>query len=337
MYDWFSWWLTGFFDAEGTLGTRKMSGGESYIPRLMISLRDDDSEIIHRIRDHFGCGNIYYGGKRKNGSNPRCSLEIGKIEDLAEKVVPFFDRYPLRAKKSREYSDWRELVMLYWSVKKRKVIHKKAGYGSERKWREDEVDRSRFLAMRIRATREYSLSYRTEPFEFVDDDSFRWWVTGLVDGEGSFILSVTNKKTNPSGEAKFYIGMRIDDTSAVGTVAKTLFLTRGVNPSGSNIPVSTAVLRGSFDLKEGVISHFDRYPLQSRKGLDYPIWKKGVELCIKLSSQKFKAILVDGGGPNKLVGSQKKWTPEVFAEFKEIHDSLRKVREYKKTPPNREK
>lgn len=119
-----------------------------------------------------------------------------------------------------------------------------------------------------------------------------WWVTGLTDGEACFNASVRNyrktygKRNYPGVEVRFELTLRADDVAVliklldffkVGGVYQH---TNGVvRPDGSHSkPARRFSVQGINDLYKVVVRHFDRYPLQSKKGLDYAIWRQLVVL-----------------------------------------------------------
>lgn len=74
-----------------------------------IVLREDDCEILNLIKETIGCGRVTIS---KNGF---VRYEITKINDLVERVVPFFNLYPLYAKKKNDYLLWKEALLIFSS------------------------------------------------------------------------------------------------------------------------------------------------------------------------------------------------------------------------------
>ena len=81
-----------------------------------IELRADDREILERIRDTLKCGNIYQLNYKRYGWYPHAKYKVSKIADLSDRIVPFFDRYPLQAKKAEVFKLFRDVV---------KIVHRK--------------------------------------------------------------------------------------------------------------------------------------------------------------------------------------------------------------------
>jgi LAGLIDADG endonuclease len=145
--DAFGNWLSGFTDGEGCfyLSTKR---GQRYIflqCHFCINVRNDDIDIIRSIHNFLGCGNVVEKTVRKRLSNTCADFRVSKISDLANIVVPNFEKYPLRAKKSRDFEIWKKAVDLAYRVYLKPRIGKKSpgrtGYFS--KWTDQ--DRQEFL------------------------------------------------------------------------------------------------------------------------------------------------------------------------------------------------
>ena len=115
--DAFGHWFTGFFDGEGCLTVFSRARRDRYFERrvgIQIILRDDDADVIARIKDNLGVGLISRGNY--TGRNPTICYRCEPIKDLAEVIVPLLDKYPLYTKKAREYVIWRQLVIFQYTV-----------------------------------------------------------------------------------------------------------------------------------------------------------------------------------------------------------------------------
>jgi hypothetical protein len=123
--DSFGHWLSGFADGESSFSLTMQNDHQfTNKPKALfrISLRDDDASVLALVQSFFGCGS-FYGHKCsrgvKNGKSV-VTLSIQAASDLANIVVPHFERFPLRSKKQRDFRIWRQGVELIYRVKQRK-------------------------------------------------------------------------------------------------------------------------------------------------------------------------------------------------------------------------
>ena len=110
--DTFGYYLAGLTDGEGsfTINTRDRNTANSNEAHYKLTLRDDDAEIIITIREVLGFGTIRFRKSSSPNSNPSFSYEIARHMD-AIKLIAIFDKFPLRAKKARDYAIWRAFVI----------------------------------------------------------------------------------------------------------------------------------------------------------------------------------------------------------------------------------
>lgn len=113
--DYWAGWFAGFTDGEGCflIGKRNHhSPCASYECRFSIQLRDDDRPILDKIRNTLGFGTTrdkpFYPGATRN-ARPLTEFYVCAIADCAE-LVKFFERYPLQAKKQRDFAIWKQAV-----------------------------------------------------------------------------------------------------------------------------------------------------------------------------------------------------------------------------------
>jgi hypothetical protein len=73
---------------------------------LAQSLRD--SLLIKSLVQYLGCGN--YSERFTQG--PMCTFTVSKFKDIEEKIIPFFEKYPIEGSKSLDYKDLKKVVLL---------------------------------------------------------------------------------------------------------------------------------------------------------------------------------------------------------------------------------
>lgn len=112
------------------------------------------------------------------------------------------------------------------------------------------------------------------------EDAIRWWLTGLVDGEGCFFANLGGRRDRPYDNlvVSFFIGLRADDAATVER-ARALIPVGRIQRRTHTISKPTVVwtVSDAPGLLE-IVRHFDAYPLQSKKARDYAAWRELVML-----------------------------------------------------------
>lgn len=115
----FGHWLAGFIDGEGCFSILYRSTNRTYACGLTIALRDDDAAVLEAIRETLGFGSLSAirrsASKRGFDTKPGALWRAGTRLDCL-RLVRLLDRYPLRAKKARDFTIWREAVAVWLGV-----------------------------------------------------------------------------------------------------------------------------------------------------------------------------------------------------------------------------
>ena len=100
-------YIVGFVDGEGCFSiTINKNGDRLPEVRLIfeIELREDDEPILREISKVLDCGNIYRLEYARYAKwRPHVKLKVSNFKDISTKVIPFFKRYPLQAKKRLQF------------------------------------------------------------------------------------------------------------------------------------------------------------------------------------------------------------------------------------------
>jgi len=102
-------YLVGLVDGEGCFSVtfNKHKNNRLLEVRLIfeIELREDDKEILERVKETLKCGNIYHLEYRKYSKwKPHYKYKVSNLRDITEKIIPFFKKYPLQAKKKYSFN-----------------------------------------------------------------------------------------------------------------------------------------------------------------------------------------------------------------------------------------
>jgi LAGLIDADG endonuclease len=96
-------YISGYVDGEGCFTVsisprRKLLAGWEVRPGFSVSQNGDRAEVLHALQAYFGCGSI-----RPDRSDRTLKWETRRLEDLLERVVPHFVRYPLLSGKQLDF------------------------------------------------------------------------------------------------------------------------------------------------------------------------------------------------------------------------------------------
>jgi len=108
------YYIAGFVDGEGSFHVAIQRNpttmlGWQIIPELHISQHECNKHVLELIRRALGCGYL----KPNARNDPRDKtwvLVVRSRKDLLEKVIPFFERYPLRTTKRQDFEKFACIV-----------------------------------------------------------------------------------------------------------------------------------------------------------------------------------------------------------------------------------
>ena len=102
-------YVTGFCDGEAsfsiTLSPRKDTW--EVRPSFSVSQNKNSRGILYQLREFFNCGYV-----RPSKRDNTYKYEVRKVGDLAQKIIPHFDKYPLRTEKQRNFKGLKKVVHL---------------------------------------------------------------------------------------------------------------------------------------------------------------------------------------------------------------------------------
>src|SRR2546428_7871697 len=104
-------WVVGFVDGEGCLFVginphSEMTSGFQVLPEFTVVQHQRDVQLFYALKQFFGCGVV----RRNHGE--RLAYQVRSLDHLNEKIVPFFEKHPLKSKKRVDFARFRKILHL---------------------------------------------------------------------------------------------------------------------------------------------------------------------------------------------------------------------------------
>ncbi len=104
-------WVVGFVDGEGCfhVGINEhsdMKAGFQVLPEFTVVQHERDVQVLHALKAHFGCGVV-----RKNHGD-RMAYRVRSKEHLLQRIIPFFEKHPLKTKKRVDFAKFRRVLRM---------------------------------------------------------------------------------------------------------------------------------------------------------------------------------------------------------------------------------
>ncbi len=146
-------YITGFVDGEGCFALtfrrdiRHERKGKpvyySWKVLFAIVLRRDDYELLEKISLVLDCGAISFTEPRGNFDGG-VRYQVSNIDDLKEKIIPFFCKYELHGKKKYDFNLWAKAVDILGKYKSKRgkvnIVKGKRGF-TKVEWEEKDLQK----------------------------------------------------------------------------------------------------------------------------------------------------------------------------------------------------
>lgn len=288
-------WFTGFVDREGcfylsTTKSKSTKTGVSLALVFSISQPARDELLLTKFIEFLGCGIVYKFSTRPSpsaqmqmGRPNSISFTVSKFKHITEKVIPFFQKYPLQGIKALDFQCFCEIAKIIESKGHltdegfKKIRSLKSGMNANRKMNQVLLprfldDRGNRLTLDIANT---PRNYCTLPHARCSEDNFKLdpnWVTGFTDGEGCFHISITEDKRQKLGwqvRPCFQIALHRKDKALLEAIQKYF----GVGKISRQGPQALQLEMQSLNEIEIVIKHFNKYQLITSKLADFKAFR----------------------------------------------------------------
>lgn len=105
-------YLSGYVDGEGCFTVSfsrrpKLRIGWETKPSFSVSQNEDRAQVLYAMQMYFDAGFL-----RRDYSDKTLKYEVRRLDDLLEKVIPHFEKFPLFSQKQQDFLLFREVCML---------------------------------------------------------------------------------------------------------------------------------------------------------------------------------------------------------------------------------
>ncbi len=105
-------YLSGYVDGEGCFcvsfnRSQRHRFGWEIRPSFSVSQNGDRAEVLRLLLDCFNCGSI-----RPDRSDRTLKYEVRSVQDLVEKVLPHFEKFPLLSSKRQDFEKFAQICRL---------------------------------------------------------------------------------------------------------------------------------------------------------------------------------------------------------------------------------
>ena len=288
------WFISGFSDAEGCFlviirKSPKSLLGLQIEVNFTINLHVRDLDLLKLIQTYFeGVGRI---GKERNGC---CDFTIGSLDQIITKVIPHFDKYPLKTNKYSDYLLFKEVVMMmqrreHLTAKGlQKIVNIRAS-----------LNKGLTLLLSEAFPNTVALARPLLPPLSVKLDS--QWVAGFTSGDGCFKISIRESKLHKAGSRVallFVVTQHIRDE----LLLKSLVDFFGCGQTYSYKDYIEFRCQSFKDNYERILPFFNKYPIISVKSQDFEDWTKVAKMIqtkVHLTNEGFDQIRLIRRGMNK--------------------------------------
>lgn len=260
--DRFYQWLAGFSEAEGCFKVKPKyrndkSSVHSFYFEFEIHLHIDEINLLYFINSTLGIGKVY-----KRESSNSCSFIVGNEKDLRI-LIDIFDRYTFNGIKLLDYLDFKKAFFMYFN-------------------RQDTLSKS--LSNLILKIKE-GMNTGRKSFSMPKDHQLKvtkYWLLGLIEGEGSFNLSRANLIPNFqllfTGAQKplleeiknhFINNLNFDEYSLWKINNSSIISINDISARGNSKPTVRLLIKDVRFLNNYIIPYLSSMPFISKKGYDF--------------------------------------------------------------------
>ena len=110
-------WIVGFTDGEGCFSVSMIrnsttSMGWQVFPEFVITQGKSSRSVLEMTKKFLDCGNIFVNRRNDNHREHLMRYCVRSRKDLKEKIIPFFQKYPLKTTKQLNFQLFCKIIDL---------------------------------------------------------------------------------------------------------------------------------------------------------------------------------------------------------------------------------
>ena len=110
-----AYWISGFTDGEGCFSVAIIKNsttrfGKQIFPEFVVTQSMKSLPALRKIKDYFGCGGIFINKRYDNHNEYLYRYCVRSVAELHQKIIPFFERFPLRTYKYEDFKIFKKVV-----------------------------------------------------------------------------------------------------------------------------------------------------------------------------------------------------------------------------------
>lgn len=113
-------YISGYVDGEGCFSVSfserpKLLVGWEVKPSFAVGQNYDRREVLDLMQSYFGCGHM-----RRDWGDRTLKFEVRRLDDLLDKIVPHFRKFPLKSAKQKDFLRFVEICQRMKNLEHRK-------------------------------------------------------------------------------------------------------------------------------------------------------------------------------------------------------------------------
>jgi len=110
-------WVVGFVDGEGCFSVPIFRNatcrlGWQVQPEFAVAQGQRSVNVLHALQLFFGCGSVTVNRRHDDHRQDMWRFGVRRLSDLEDRIVPFFEQYPLLTAKAGDFASFARAVRL---------------------------------------------------------------------------------------------------------------------------------------------------------------------------------------------------------------------------------